>query len=80
MRVLRLAFLLTFCGASLLLDPSRVAGSVQANADLLAAEEAAWGIDDPRLLPTLQRQYDLLRAAKERKAARAVKKRIRALE
>ena len=51
------------------LDPTRVAESEAANAELLAAEEAAWGPDSPRLLPTRVRQYDLLTALKEKKAA-----------
>ncbi len=63
-----------------LLDPTRVGGALDANSALLAAEEAAWGPDSPRLLPTLQRHYDLLSSLKDKKAAKKVKKRIKKLE
>ncbi|MCD4748368.1 MAG: tetratricopeptide repeat protein [Thermoanaerobaculales bacterium] len=63
-----------------LLSPDRKTETVEANSALLKAQEAAWGEDDPRLLPTLKRQYNLLRELKRKKEARPLKKRIRALE
>ncbi len=63
-----------------LLDPTRVGGAADANSALLESQEAAWGPDDSRLLPTLQRQYDLLLNLKEKKAAKKVKKRMGKLE
>jgi len=56
------------------------AGAAEANAALIAEQEAAWGADDPRLLPALSRQLDLLTQLKHKREARALKKRIRKLE
>lgn len=63
-----------------LIDPTRVQQGADANAALLTAQESAWGETDPRLLPTLELQYELLRVLKQKKQAKVIKKRIRKLE
>jgi len=62
------------------LDPAYSAKAIEAGRELIAAQEQAWGEDSPKLLPTLKEQYNLLLAAREKKAARKLKKRIRKLE
>ena len=64
----------------LLVAAGDTAAAADANAALIADQEAAWGTDDPRLLPALSRQQDLLTELKQKKEARALKKRIRKLE
>ncbi len=62
------------------LDPARVKDAVVAGRELISAEERAWGETDPRLLPSLKAQYNLLIEAHEKREARKLKKRIRKLE
>lgn len=64
----------------LLLAQQRNSEAADANADLLAALEQVWGEDDPRLLPSLRLQYDLLKDARRKKEAKVIKKRIRKLD
>ena len=64
----------------LLLAQQHNAEAADVNAVLISALEQAWGADDPRLLPSLRLQYDLLRDAKRKKEAKVIKKRIRKLE
>lgn len=64
----------------LLLAQQRNTEAADANATLISALEQAWGDDDPRLLPSLRLQYDLLKEAKRRKEAKVIKKRIKGLE
>ncbi len=64
----------------LLVAAGDTAAAADANAALIAEQEATWGTDDPRLLPALSRQQDLLTGLKQKKEARALKKRIRKLE
>jgi len=49
------------------------------NAAVLAAMEAQYGADDPRLLPVLEQQRDVLTAAGQRKQAKKVGKRMKKL-
>lgn len=64
----------------LLLAQRRNAEAADANASLIAALDAAWGSDDPRLLPSLRLQYDLLKDAHRKKEAKEIRKRIKKLE
>lgn len=64
----------------LLLAQQRNAEAVEANATLISALEAAWGNHDPRLLPSLRLQYDLLRDVNRKKEAKVIKKRIKKLD
>lgn len=64
----------------LLLAQQRNSEAADANAALIAALEQAWGEDDPRLLPSLRLQYDLLKDARRKKEAKVIKKRIRKLD
>ncbi|MCU0304844.1 MAG: tetratricopeptide repeat protein [Thermoanaerobaculales bacterium] len=57
----------------------RLADAVTANAWLIAAEEAAWGSESPRLRPALERQLELLTQAGLKKEAKALKKRLKEL-
>lgn len=54
--------------------------ALTANAWLIAAQERAWGESSPRLIPTLERQLDLLTQTGLKKQAKAVKKRIKKIK
>ena len=58
----------------------RTDDAVTANAWLIAMQDEAWGADSPRLRPALERQLELLTAAKLKKQAKAVKKRLKKLK
>ncbi len=64
----------------LLLAQQRNVEATDTNAALISALEQAWGADDPRLLPSLRLQYDLLKDARRKKEAKAIKKRIKKLD
>ncbi len=64
----------------LLLAQQHNSEAADVNAALISALEQAWGAEDPRLLPSLRLQYDLLKDARRKKEARVIKKRIRKLE
>ncbi len=49
------------------------------NAAVLAAMEAQYGADDPRLLPVLEQRVEVLTAAGQKKQAKKVRKRIKKL-
>jgi len=66
--------------AGLLRAAGRTADAIEANSKLIAAIEAARGPDDPSLLPVLKKQEELLRAARRKKEARRIHKRLRKLE
>jgi tetratricopeptide (TPR) repeat protein len=57
----------------------RIDQAVTANAWLIAAQERAWGETSPRLVPSLERQLDLLTTAGLKKEAKKVKKRLKRL-
>lgn len=54
--------------------------ALTANAWLITAQERAWGKSSPRLVPTLERQLDLLMQTGLKKQAKAVKKRLKKLQ
>ncbi len=64
----------------LLLAQKRNAEAADVNGTLISALEQAWGHDDPRLLPSLRLQYDLLKEARRKKEAKLIKKRIKKLD
>jgi tetratricopeptide (TPR) repeat protein len=64
----------------LLLARQRNTEAAEANQKLISSMERTWGEDDPRLLPSLRLQYDLLKDARRKKEARAIKKKIKRLE
>jgi len=49
------------------------------NASVLAAMEAQYGADDPRLLPVLDQRFDVLTAAGQKKQAKKIGKRMKKL-
>ncbi len=65
---------------ALLAAAGQRAEAADVNAELIADLEAAWGAEDPRLLPPLRRQQELYTELKQKREAREVKKRIRGLE
>lgn len=64
----------------LLLAQKRNAEAADTNGTLISALEQSWGRDDPRLLPSLRLQYDLLKEARRKKEAKVIKKRIKKLD
>ena len=64
----------------LLLAQQRNVEAIDVNAALISALEQAWGADDPRLLPSLRLQYDLLKDARRKKEAKVIKKRIKKID
>jgi tetratricopeptide (TPR) repeat protein len=54
--------------------------ALTANAWLITVQERAWGETSPRLVPTLERQLDLLTRTGLKKQAKAVKKRLKKLK
>ncbi len=64
----------------LLLAQKRNAEAADTNGALISALEQSWGSDDPRLLPSLRLQYDLLKEARRKKEAKVIKKRINKLD
>ena len=53
--------------------------ALAANASVLAAMEAQFGTDDPRLLPVLKQRFDVLTAAGQKKQAKKIGKRMKKL-
>lgn len=64
----------------LLVAAGRQTDAAAANAALITALEQAYGANDSHLLAPLQQQVELLRAAGQKREAKAAKKRLRALE
>ena len=62
------------------IDPERLELAAEANEQLAAAEEEAWGATDSRRRSTLELQLEMLRALKQKKQAKAVKKMLRKLD
>ncbi len=57
----------------------RIDNAVTANAWLIAAQERAWGPDNQRLAPALERQVELLTEAGLKRDAKKVRKRLKKL-
>lgn len=66
--------------AFLLAEAGRPEEALAVNTKLLARLDAGWGGSDPRLAPVLERQAGLLDELGRSKEAKAVRKRIKALE
>jgi tetratricopeptide (TPR) repeat protein len=64
---------------TLLVAAGEIDEALAENAAVLAAMEAQYGADDPRLLPVLEQRLEVLTAAGQKKQAKKVRKRIKKL-
>jgi len=63
--------------ATLLAAAGEYDEALEVNATVLAAMEAHYGVDDPRLLPVLEQRLEILTAAGQKKQAKKVGKRMK---
>jgi tetratricopeptide (TPR) repeat protein len=65
--------------ALLLMAAGRISEAVQVHGELIPMLEMDYGVNDPRLIPPLESQMDLLKQLGRKKEAKAIKKRLKKL-